>query len=303
MQDGFTLQDGEELTSSILRKLGFIEHEFKLKPVTSNYYAPGTDTEVVVKCEGEEVEVANLGFYSGESLANYGIRHPVFNVGFGVERIAMLLEGVHDIRALVYPQFCPEVILMDEEIAKRIGAYREPQTEKGKQLVEVLVRCATQNKDRIGPVDVLVFDGELLSKRVKIWIYNWDTGKRMLSYASFNEVYVHNGSIIALPQRKEDLKIPPHFLEIYEEGINTHLKLIDLLSREFVAELEEGIARGDGCINLKFKRANRPKEVNLKIPDHIYRYITEHQKKIQVGGPLFFGIKAEIIKEESDATQ
>jgi O-phosphoseryl-tRNA synthetase len=62
------------------------------------------DLEVYINFENRELEVANLGFYSPVSLAKYKIWYPVLNLGFGVERIAMILKRVNDIRKLVYPE-------------------------------------------------------------------------------------------------------------------------------------------------------------------------------------------------------
>jgi len=42
-------------------------------------------------------------------LAKYKIWYPVLNLGFGVERIAMILKGVDDIRKLIYPEIYSNV--------------------------------------------------------------------------------------------------------------------------------------------------------------------------------------------------
>ena len=62
------------------------------------------DLEVFVDFYGKDLEIANLGFYSPVALAKYKIWYPVLNLGFGVERIAMILENAKDIRKLIYPE-------------------------------------------------------------------------------------------------------------------------------------------------------------------------------------------------------
>jgi O-phosphoseryl-tRNA synthetase len=104
MAENITLDDGKDLTKKILADMGFETSQIIPKKTTSKYYAPGMDLEVYVKFHGEDLEVANLGFYSPVSLAKYKIRYPVLNLGFGVERIAMILKGEKDIRKLVYPE-------------------------------------------------------------------------------------------------------------------------------------------------------------------------------------------------------
>ena len=102
MSREITLEDGVILTRNILAKLGFPASRVVPKKTTSKYYTPGMDLEVYTEFKGKELEIANLGFYSPVSLANYKIWYPVLNLGFGVERMAMILTGEKDIRNLVY---------------------------------------------------------------------------------------------------------------------------------------------------------------------------------------------------------
>jgi len=102
MNSDVSMEDGEILTEKIAKRLGLTGLRTEQKKTTSKYYAPGFDWEVYARHMGEEFEIANLGLYSPVSLANYKIRYPVLNLGFGVERIAMILTGTEDIRELVY---------------------------------------------------------------------------------------------------------------------------------------------------------------------------------------------------------
>lgn len=102
MAKDITLEDGFDLTKKILREFGYTKVKIVAKKTTSKYYAPGMDLEVFVNFNGKDLEIANLGFYSPVSLANYKIWYPVLNLGFGVERMAMILTGTKDIRDLVY---------------------------------------------------------------------------------------------------------------------------------------------------------------------------------------------------------
>ncbi|MDI6793791.1 MAG: O-phosphoserine--tRNA ligase [bacterium] len=311
MDKGYTMEEGREFTRTVMRGLGFGEPRFKVKETTSNYYAPGTDTEIMVDIEGREVEIANIGLYSQKSLDNYDIKYPVFNLGFGVERLAMIKTGCLDLRNLVYPQFYPEARLNDEEIAQAIGMEKQPETEEGRQLVKTLVKSALAHKDDIGPVEVTAFEGEFLGYPISIRIYNWDEGKRMLSFAALNEVYVHNGGLFSLPPKEAgqiSAKVPKVFQDAYQ-GVATGLCFIDLLANRFVAELEgrAGLADQAGPadrvgpatavskekleLDLKFKLIKRPGEINIYIPDNVYNYIMSKNQKILIGGPVFAGIK------------
>ncbi|MFH0774570.1 MAG: O-phosphoserine--tRNA ligase [bacterium] len=291
MEKGFSLKNGEELTGSILKEIGFLKWKCVQKPVTSNYYEEGTDTEIFVVHNGREVEVANYGFYSKESLKNYGIHHKVFNLGFGVERIAGLLLGEDDLRRCVWPQFS-EFKLSDEEIAGSIRPEKEPSSDEGKNVAEELLEKAKNEAKRLGPVEILAYSGNLSGRDIKIWVYNWDEGKPLLSYAAFNKIWVKDGQIYGLPENPD--KIPQNLSDVYDKGIKKETTFLKMLITGFVAELEQEIASQGKEIDRRWKIARRPQEINISIPDYVYRYITSHNKKIAVGGPLFFGLKAQI---------
>jgi O-phosphoseryl-tRNA synthetase len=292
MEKGFNKNMGEELVSLIMKGIGFSEWKCVKKKVTSNYYEEGTDTEIFVVHNGKEIEVANLGFYSRESLKNYGIEDKVFNLGFGVERMAGLLLAEDDLRKIVWPQFS-ELNLTDEEIAENIRPEKEASSDEGRMITEELFEKANNEAKRLGPVEILGYEGSLLGKDVKIWVYNWDEGKPLLSYAAFNKIWVKDGYIYGLPENPG--KSPKNLLDVYHQGIKKEITFLKMLITGFVAELEQEIASFGKGIDRRWKIPKRPQEINLFIPDYIYRYITSHNKKIAVGGPLFFGLKAEIL--------
>ena len=61
----------------------------------------------------------------------------------------------------------------------------------------------------------------------------------------------------------------------------------------FVAVLEERIESNQNEYDIKFRDIKRPAQINLRIPDEIYDYITGKNKKIKIVGPLYFGVRAE----------
>ncbi|MBU0567438.1 hypothetical protein KKC52_05250, partial [bacterium] len=130
---------------------------------------------------------------------------------------------------------------------------------------------------------------------VEIYLYNWDEGKNLISLAGLNEVYVCEGEIIGLPPSDLKEKVPARFRKIYEEGIRTGLKFLSLIAKGFVAEFEQMIEEGKDEHDLKLKMVKRPQEINLEIPEHIYQYITSRNKKINISGPLFFGIYGKLV--------
>lgn len=291
MDKNLTLDDGKQLVIELTKKMGFKRCVFKKKKIASRYYDPDTDTEVFVKYEGGEIEIGNLGFYSPAALANYGIDVPVFNIGFGVERMAMIMTSARDLRTLVYPQFYDEINFDDEEIAKMLRCGDEPSGEL-RGAVDGMIEKAVGAASKPGPAEETIFEGEVAGRRLTISIFNWDEGKPLLSMAAMNVVYVHDSNVYGLPEDRT--AIQGKFDAIYDDGKTSGLRFIDMIIKGFAADIEKNIAAGNfETLEEKWKMAKRPFQVNLHIPDEAYDYIQGLHKNIKIGGPLFFGLRAE----------
>ncbi|RLI25142.1 MAG: O-phosphoserine--tRNA ligase, partial [Candidatus Hecatellales archaeon] len=199
MDENLTLEDGLALTRLILAELGFKEARFEVKKATSKYYAPRTEMEVFIKFRGEWVEVGDLGLYSPVALANYDIRYPVFNVGFGVERLAMLLTGETDVRRLAYPQFYVEAEFTDSQLASMLKLSLQPRTDEGWKLAQALAQTTLTHAEEVGPCQFKAYQGEICGRRVEAYVYEKDEGARLLSPAALNTIYVYKASVLAIP--------------------------------------------------------------------------------------------------------
>lgn len=301
MAEDFTIDDGKQLVREMLRLLGFRKCSFRVKEVASRYYEPETDTEVFVNYEGKDIEVGNLGFYAPAALESYGLEAPVFNIGFGVERIAMMLSGGHDLRALVYPQFYEEASFTDEEMAKLLRCECEPKSGEVRKILPRMILRAAEEKDREGPAEAELFNGPIGGKLVRVTMFNWDEGKPLMSMAALNEVFVQDGNIYGMP--KGGAGLPKKFLDIYRESTPARLKFLDMLITGFAARVEEMLEQeSPGPLEERWKIAKRPNQINLHIPDVVYDYVMGLQKNIRVGGPLFFGLRAEVVRPEHPAS-
>ncbi len=291
MDNNVTMEDGKKLSYDILKKMGFKRCKFVKKKVASRYYDPETDTEIFVNYKGAQIEVGNLGFYAPESLKNYDIDVPVFNIGFGVERMAMILGGGTDIRALVYPQFYEEVSFTDEELAGMLTPSEKPKSEELLKAVAAMAELARKSKDITGPAEVDLFCGDIQGEKVTITLFNWDAGKPLLSKAAENEIVVYENGIYGLPPKADALG--GKFVKIYNNGVKTGLLFIDMMICGFAARVEKAIDAGEtGQLEEKWKVAKRPQQVNLEIPEAGYDYVQGLHKPIKVGGPLFCGLRA-----------
>ena len=292
MDENLTLDDGKNLTRDILKKLGFKKSSFVKKKVASRYYDPETDTEVFIKYKGQNIEVGNLGFYAPESLARYGIDLPVFNIGFGVERIAMMQSGADDLRALVYPLLYEEVSFDDRELAGLLGAAKKPGGKPLAAVLETMIAKAVEARDTLGPSELEIYRGLVGNATGAIVLFNWDKNKPLLSLAAMNEVYVHDGNVYGLPRDRSALG--EKFAPIYDNGVNSGLRFIDLIITGFMAEAERhGRMNPPRPFEERWKIAKRPFHVNLDIPEAAYDFIQRTHKNIRVGGPLFFGMRVD----------
>jgi len=293
MSEDVTLQDGVELTRTILSELGFKDARFEVKKATSKYYAPKTEMEVFVKAGDIWVEVGDIGLYSPVSLARYGIRYPVFNAGIGIERIVMLLEGVGDIRKIAYPQFYLEVEYSDEQLGKMIRIREAPTTEDGRRLLDAIVQTAIKHAIESSPCEFLAYRGPFLNRKLEVYVYEPDAGTKLIGPAAFNVIYVYDGNVLGVPERGLDnAKI---VREAREKGLAVGIRYLDAVASLAAARIEKEVRLGKkGEFSVRIRMAKQPSDVNIEVNDVAQRYVTSERKVIDVRGPVFVGVKAKI---------
>jgi len=295
MNDELDVEEGEKITRALLEPLGFQNFKFVKKKVTSKYYAPGMEYEGFVYNPSlkEWVEVVDYGIYSPIALARYGLEYPVLNVGLGVERLAMILYNESDVRRLVYPQFYTKLVLTDQEIARAIRFGIEPVTKEGKELREKIVSEALKHKDAVGPCEFIIYEGEILGRKVRVYIYENEEGATLLGAAAENHIFVYNGNIIGAPLRGMD--DAPLIREAREKGICTNIRYIDGIASFAAAKIEEALKMRLKTVNVRVRMVRRLSDINLELSEITRRFITNRKKRINVTGPLFLGVRAEII--------
>ena len=293
MGEEVSLEDGVELTKEVLSRLGFKDVKFMVKKATSKYYAPQTEMEVFVKSNGEWVEVGDQGLYSPVALANYGIEYPVFNVGFGVERIAMILYGENDVRKISYPQFYEAVEYTDKELAEMVKVKEKPETFEGKKIVEAIIQTAIKNAEEKGPCEFLAYKGKVLGGDVEVYVYESDRDVKLLGPAALNTIYVYDGNVLGVPEKgleKEKLVI-----EAREKGVSTGIRYLDAFASYVAYQVEEMVKKGEtGEKSFRVRIVKNPSDINVKITPQAERYITSKNKKIMVKGPMFLGVKIKV---------
>jgi O-phosphoseryl-tRNA synthetase len=295
MDPKMSLDAGRAITRDIMQQYGFSDVKFETKIATSKYYAPGQEQEVFVKhmvrssCrvpgqeqeafvkhKGNWLEIADIGMYSPVALANFDIKYPVFNAGFGIERLGMLLYGIDDVRKLAYPQFAV-VEYSDEEIAQSISYIVGPKTARGQKIAGAIEETARKHKDEIAPCEFLAWQ----DKSIEVKVVEKEAGKRLIGPAGFNEICIADGSI---------------YSDVVPSGVHTGINYMHAIAMGAAAAIENS---NDNLI-YQVKGIRHLSDLNLQIPEAVREHIEGQQKKIGVAGAVFVTIESRPIRGESD---
>jgi O-phosphoseryl-tRNA synthetase len=255
------IEDGMEVVREFFKRMD-MEVTFVLKENQPSYYAYKTNYEVFWK----GMEVADIGMFSPVALAEYNIEYPVFNAGPGLGRIAMLKEGLEDLRQVHFPELYGKQYT-DEEILESIYLVKRADNQ---ELVSAIVEAATKYKDSRSPCRFTVYEDSTL----KVELVEEEENTRLIGPAGFNEIYVYNGSIFGIPGESQDKKIK----KILEGGVTSPMSYMEAFANLAVSSREKGVYRAGMVKNLS--------DINLDIPNHIREFIRA-QGKIDIRGPMF----------------
>ena len=271
MDPQMSLDAGRAIASDIMQQYGFSDVKFETKTATSKYYAPGQEQEVFVKHKGAWLEIADIGMYSPVALANFDIRYPVFNAGFGIERLGMLIYEMDDIRKLAYPQFAV-VEYSDEEIAKSISYLASPQTARGQGIAWAIEETARKHKDEVAPCEFLAWKDE----SIEVKVVEREAGKKLIGPAGFNEICVADGAI---------------YSDVVPSGVCTGINYMRAIAMGAAAAIE----KNNDNVTYQVKGVRHLSDLNLEIPEPVREHIEGQRKKIGVGGAVFVAIEAKRI--------
>ncbi len=277
-----SVEDGKAVAKALLGSFGFEKFKFKLDEKRSKYYAPDTQTEVYgYSANSGWVELATFGIYSPVALSRYKIEFPVMNLGLGVERLVMVLHGYKDVREMAYPQFYAEWRMSDKEIASLLRIDKIPASEGGHKIARKIIEAAKKYGSEKSPCEFLVYSGKIRNAKVKVKLVEREEGKKLLGPAAFNEIYVFEGSVYG---------------DIKAKGASAagKLKYIHGIANLAAHEIEKNIAKGREKIIIRVPIVRSLSDINLKLNEVALRYITTYSKSIDVRGPVFITVEAEI---------
>ena len=292
MDPDISLDTGNKISEKILGKLNFTDFGFVKKKATSNYYAEGMEYEVY----SEGIEIADCGMYSPVACANYDIQYPVYNLGFGIERILMIKSNYNDVRSVMYPQFYSDLKLDDGEISQGIEIAESPQTEIGREISQAIAKAARENSDAKSPCRFEAYSGKFFNKNIKVYVTERESNTMLLGPAALNEIYVSGGSIYGIPQ--DPSKLSDKLIDIRENSKKANFSYIDALGDFFAHGIEQQVTEGQTKGFIQVKMAKSPADLNIYIKEYVRRFITAGEKKIMLKGPVFMGVEFEVTESD-----
>jgi O-phosphoseryl-tRNA synthetase len=267
MDPEMSLDAGRAATRNVMQQYGFSDIKFETKAATSRYYAPGQEQEVFVKHKGNWLEIADIGMYSPVAAANFDIRYPVFNAGFGIERLGMITYEIDDVRKLTYPQFSVTEF-SDEEIARSLTYIGSPETTRGQKIARAIEETAQKHKDEVAPCEFLAWK----DKSIEVKVVEKEAGKRLIGPAGFNEICVANGAI---------------YSDVVPSGIHPGVNYMRAISMGAAAAIENS----KDNVTYQVKGVRHLSDLNLQVSEAVRQHIEGRQKKIRVGGAVFVTIE------------
>jgi O-phosphoseryl-tRNA synthetase len=281
MAEEISLEDCQRISSEICENIGFKNSKTEIKKATSKYYAPQTEFEIFVEHPKtrEWIEIGDGGFYSPVSLAQYEIAYPVFNIGFGVERICMIKAEAEDIRKIVYPYFFEDISFSDEQISKGITYKKRPFTERGIEIKNAIIKAAINHKDDSAPVEINAWEGIIKDRTIEVTIWEKDKRVKLLGPACLNKIWVKEGNILGLSQEESP-----------SGSIDTGMTYLEGIASEMAYNIEILLDQNIYQYEHRVKMCYRASEVNIEIDDIIQQFIHSKQKKIDIRGPVFIGL-------------
>jgi O-phosphoseryl-tRNA synthetase len=290
------VDEGKAVAEALLREFGFERFRFKVDEKRSKYYIPGTQTEVFAfhpKIVGSRryrdgwIELATFGIYSPTALAQYGIEYPVMNLGLGVERLAMIVYDYSDVRELVYPWLYGKIELKDTDIAKVIRISEAPSTPAGLKIANAIVKTAESYANEPSPCEFLACKANLYGSKISVYVVEREENTKLCGPAYCNEIVVYQGSIYGAPRSDR-------WRSYFEHGVPTGIRYIDSFAYLASKRIEEAAAKGNKEVEIRVRIVGSLSDINLSLQDNVRKYITSRGGKIDVRGPMFVAVRAEL---------
>ncbi len=122
--------------------------------------------------------------------------------------------------------------------------------------------------------------------KVRVVVEETESGAKLCGPACANEVFVHDGSILGVPDTEK-------WKQVRTEGVPTGISYLTAVSALAAARVEES-ARCGRPVTVQVKMAKLPSDINLKIDEYAMRFLTDNKKKVDVRGPVFLSVRSTV---------
>jgi O-phosphoseryl-tRNA synthetase len=278
MDERVSLEDGKELAVSVLNALGIKGGSFQ-KSIDSKLYAKEAQQSVFVQRGEKQVKIGEFGIYSPIALANFNIEYPVFCFDIFVEPAAMVFGGYDDVKEVSFAQFHATFNLSDQQILGLVKLSRQPKTEVGKAISRAVVKTAELYGQHQSPCRFKAFEQTMKDKRIEVWLIKQESGSKLCGSDVLNELYVHEGNIVAFPPSGKDRA---------KGGVRTGIRFINALA-DLAAWTAEGMKSGYEVIQVK--QVNNWNDVNIEVPQVVLNNAKRNNKEISVRGDVSTSIE------------
>jgi O-phosphoseryl-tRNA synthetase len=155
-------------------------------------------------------------------------------------------------------------------------------------MAEGIRATAAEHAAAPGPCAFVAWSGEIAGREVEVVVEETESNTKLCGPACLNEVFVHNGSVLGVPDTAK-------WATVRQEGVSTGITYLDAVAGLAAARIEEAARCGEE-VRVQVKMAKLPSDVNLRIEDYVMRYITDHNKKVDLRGPVFLTVRSVIRK-------
>jgi O-phosphoseryl-tRNA synthetase len=127
---------------------------------------------------------------------------------------------------------------------------------------------------------------------VRVRVIEPETETKLIGPAGFNEIYVYDGNIVGVPPRGWQRD---KFLQrVRKRGVSTRIRYMDAFAELAAHEIEQAVRGGKRRVKVRVPIVKLLSDINLALEEPASRYITNKKKKIDVRGPVFTTVVAEI---------
>ncbi len=177
--------------------------------------------------------------------------------------------------------------MTDEEVVDGISIDKKPLTGEGKNIVEHIIETAVKHKDAQSPCRFEAYKGPLMGKQVKVSVVEVEKNTKLLGPAALNRIAILDGNIYGVSESKGPK-------DVLLKGTLKGISYIEALANLAAYEIENAAKLDEKKTLTRVKGVKIPSEINLKISDVVVRYINSNNKKIDIRGPVFTTIEAEL---------